>query len=409
MKKQPSQNSRIHLYADETEPEEFRSEMRQHDKGTSVIVILAVGLFFLFWLSLVLVVPYDQFRFSPAWVFEHVQQRFTQLYLFLFGGNTPFGITFYQYIAIILVGAALATTGAVFQGSFRNMLAGPSTMGVMSGGTMGCLAYLLLFTSSSTEVAYATADLTDYYNLTFFQTYQKEFCVLLGCLAGVALVLVVATVAGRGKLNATAMILSGTVLSSITSNIMMVVQYYMVLTDPTDTRIEALSDMMMGNFNSITSVRTLLLLGVPILICLVLVLLIRGRLNLLSLGEEEAASMGLNVRFYRYLMVAIGTILTAMVVAFCGRIGFLGFMIPLVGRKLVGPDMRKLVPAAMLLGAILLMVVFDVAYVTGLVSYLNMITSPIGAIVMIIALLRGRGDSEDAAFQARGPAGMAGR
>jgi iron complex transport system permease protein len=79
------------------------------------------------------------------------------------------------------------------------------------------------------------------------------------------------------------------------------------------------------------------------------------------------------------------------VVAFCGHIGFIGFMIPLVGRKFVGPGMERLLPASMLLGSILLLVVYDLAYIAGLTSYLNLFTSSIGGVVLLVTLLKKRG------------------
>lgn len=372
-------DTRIHLRRTGQETEQHRVRERPHNKKLPPVAVLAVALVFLFLASLVLIVPYRQWSFTPAFLFESVRSRIQQLYLFLLGGETPFGITVYQYLAVMLVGAALAACGAIFQGGFKNVLAGPSTMGVMSGGSLGCLLYLLFFTSAAYDPAPAQAGL--------WTVYQQQICTLLGCFAGVALVLSVAAIAGRGRVSPSAMILSGTVFSSLTSNLFMLVQYYMILSDPSDTRIHALRDLMLGSFNGIYSAGTLLLMAVPILICLGALLLLRGRLNLLSLEEDEALTMGVNVRALRYGVIAAGTVLTAVVVAFCGRIGFLGFMIPLVGRKLAGPDLRRLLPVSMLLGAIFLVLVFDAAYIAGLTDSLNLFTSSIGGLVMLVALL----------------------
>ena len=368
--------------------------------------MLAVALFFLFWGSLFFTVPYNEWSFSPAWILDHVRQQFRNFYLFLGGRFPSYSIHISQLLGVLLVGAALATTGAVFQGSFRNVLAGPSTMGVMAGGSMGCLLYVLFFTESTITAVNVTADLTEYYSRSFFETYTQQLCVLLGCFAAVALVLLVALAAGRGRVSSSAMILSGTVLSTLTSNAMMVVQYYIIAKDPLDSRIDAIADLMMGSFDNITTILDVVLMAVPIGACLVICLAVSGRLNLLSLGEEEATAMGLNVRRYRYLMIIVGTVLTAVVVAFCGHIGFLGFMIPLVGRKLAGPDMRKLLPCSMLLGAVLMLLVYDVAYITNLTGYLNLFTSSIGSIVMVITIFGRKGGGGNAAYQTTGQARM---
>lgn len=378
----PEDSQPIHLHS-APQPE------RSGESRPGLVLILAVVLFFLFWVSILLIVPYRQFHFTPAWIFLHIQTRFRDFCQYAFGrGNEPFGITIYQYAAAVVAGAALAACGTSFQGSFRNQLAGPSTMGVMSGGTLGCLIYLLCFTSPEVPQSYATADLTAWANRSLWEVYARQLCVLAGSFGAVLLVVSIATAAGRGKVSAPAMILSGTVLSSIVTSVTSVLQYYMILTDPEDPRIDAFRDMLLGTLDGITSLRTLLLMAVPVLLCLGALLLLRGRLDLLSLDPEEAISMGIRVQGLRNLMILTGTVLTAVVTAFCGHIGFLGFMVPLVGRKLAGPSMRQLLPVSMLLGAILLVLVWDMAYILGMSGSLNLFTSCIGCVVMVAALIR---------------------
>lgn len=400
-KQQPHTRIQLHRAEDEIKSQNKQRRERPELSKKSLIAVLAIILFFLFWFSLLFPVPYRQFVFSPAYIFESVKRRFEQFFIFLFQGSGTFGITVYQYLAVILVGAALAACGTIFQGSFRNMLAGPSTMGVMSGGSLGCLLYLLFFTTSASQLQeyYTSFDLNAYMARSFLDIYGRQLFTLAGCFGGVALVMGVATIAGRGKLSSSAMILSGTVFSTITGNISRIIQYYMILNDPNDSRIETMREVMMGSFDSVTNWKTLLMMAVPILICLTILLLLRNRLNLLSMDEDEAVAAGINIRLYRNLVILLGTVLTAVVVAFCGHIGFLGFMIPLVGRKLAGPDMNRLLPVSMLIGAILLMLVFDAAYIAGLTSYLNIFTSSIGGIVMLITLLKKRGGARRAVVQ----------
>ncbi len=259
-------------------------------------------------------------------------------------------------------------------------------------------------------VIYTSFDYSSYLEFhataSLWSTYQQQICTLIGCFAGVGLVLLVATIAGRGRLSASAMILSGTVFSSITSQCSMMIQYYMIIKNPNDQRIELIQELMMGTFDNVTSLQYLLMMAVPILICLAVLLALSGRLNLFSLDEDEAMTMGVNLRPLRYVIIAIGTILTAVVVSFCGRIGFLGFMIPLVGRKLVGPDMRRLLPASLMLGSILLILVFDAAYITGLTGYLSLFTSSIGSIVMLATLFIRKGGVSYGAAQKPTAPGM---
>ena len=396
------EGQRIHLKNTPTQVEEFQDLEKKHSKNFSVIGLLAIALIVLFFLSLVFIVPYDQFAFTPSWIFTHVQDRFTQFYLIISGKNDEFLKVFCQYIAVMLAGCALSVTGGVFKGSFKNVLAGPSTMGVMSGGTLGALVYILLFTVSETQAEEGkTAALAEYASHSIIEAYGTQLFILVGSFLAVGLVMGIALAAGRGKVSGTAMIMSGTVLSSLTSSVFMMVQYYMILTDPSDTRIETLQDLMMGSFNNIENFLDIALFGIPIIVCIVICMSVSGRLNLLSLGEDEARSMGIDTGFYRNMMIIVGTVLTAIVIAFCGRIGFLGFMVPMVARKLVGPDMKKLIPCSALIGALMLTVVFDVAYICGLTDYMNLFTSSIGGIVMVIVIMR-KGGKPDAVKQ--GPA-----
>lgn len=389
--------ARIQLKQTGGMPAPHQTDAPHSPRGMSIIAVLAIILFFLFWCSLLFIVPYKQWGFSPAFIFETVKRRFEQLFLFLFHGSSPFGITVYQYLAVILVGAALAACGTIFQGSFRNMLAGPSTMGVMSGGTLGLLIYLLLFSPAHAVITFSSFDAAAYQARTFFDDYARQIFTLAGCFGGVGLTMGVSLAAGRGRLSASTMIVCGSVFSSLTSSAMSLVQYYMILKDPADERIELLRDLNMGTFDNITTWQTLVMMAVPLLICLAVLLILRHRLNLLSLREDEAATMGVNIYGLRIGMIVIGTVLTAVVVAFCGHIGFLGFMIPLVGRKLVGPNMGKLLPVSMLIGAILLMIVFDAASIAMLTSYLNLFTSCIGGLVLLVTLLKKGGDNRAAA------------
>jgi len=388
----------------------FRAAEKKHEKGFSGVIILAVILFVLFWVSVIFVVPYKQWSFDPAYLFESVSRNFSELFAFIFGTRAAPGISgkFLQCIAAMIAGCALASCGAVFQGSFRNVLAGPSTMGVMSGGTLGIMAYLLIFAEAHPEAANISSseELARAASRSFFEIYAQQLFVFAGSILAVALVLGISMAAGKGRVSAPAMIISGTVFSSMISSFIQLIQYYMIVKDPSDTRLDLIRDMMLGNFNDMTSFRTLGMMCVPILICLIILLCIRNRLNLLSLGEEEATVMGMNVMRYRILMTVLCTVMTACVVSFCGRIGFMGFMIPLVGRKIAGPNMRYLIPASMLLGALLLLTVFDVAYFFGMQDSLNIFTSTIGCIVMICVLIARKGGNPGETFQGRGPKSM---
>ncbi len=370
-----------------TKPDAPAEREAKPRRGGALTAGLAIALFFLFWASLLLMAPYRQFHFTPAWVFEHIRDRFSALYAFLTGASDDFAVTVYQYLAVMLAGAALAACGCIFKGSFRNELAGPSTMGVMAGGTLGAMVYLLFF-ASAVPAAFAEADLAAWAERSWLQVYGRQLAALLGCCGGVALVLGVSAAAGRGRLSAPAMIVSGTVLSAITGSVSRLLQYYIILSDPYDPRIDAIRDLNMGSFSAINGPLPLLMMAVPVLLCLALLLALRRRLNALFLAEDEVRTIGVSIRRLRYGMVAVGTVMTAVIVSFCGHIGFLGYMVPLIGRRIAGADMERLLPVSMLLGAILLTLVYDAAYFCGMTDYLNLFTSAIGSVVLLAILLR---------------------
>ena len=399
---------RIRIRLDSSEVTSYQKAEKKHEKGFSGVVILAVIVFCLFCFFMLFNLKYDEFLFDIPYIYGSISDNFSNVFNLLFGQAQDPGTVAWicELCAAMLAGAALASCGSVLQGTFRNNLAGPSTMGVMTGGTLGCLAYLLFFYDSDGSSLGVTIGAEDSFINQIFQSYGQQLIVFFGCILAVTLIMGIALAAGKGKVSASAMIISGTVFSAMIGNLVQVVQYFIIMSNPEDTRIDMISDMMLGNFSKVSNFRILALFALPIVVCIVLLLVVRNRLNLFSLGEQEATTMGMNVGRYRNMMIIVSTILTATVVSFCGRIGFLGFMIPLVGRKIAGPNMRYLIPACMLIGAGLMLIIFNVAHFCNMDDSLNVFTSSIGCIVMVFTLIGRKGGKPGAAFQGRGMAGM---
>ena len=161
--------------------------------------------------------------------------------------------------------------------------------------------------------------------------------------------------------------------------------------DPDDSRWQALRVFSMGNFDKVMSYQHLGLMSAVLVPCLLILVLMSPKLNVIVMGEDEAATMGVNVRLYRTLLIVIGTLMAAVVYAFCGAIGFVGFICPQICRRFTGPDFRKLLPMCMFVGGILLILVYNIALIMGFSMYMNMVTSVIGCAMMIYALFTGRG------------------
>lgn len=391
---------RIHLKQSEEETELFRKADKKRGTKTGIIGMLLLAYIVVFLFSILLLVEYSagaRWQFSAAYIFRIVRQNFSNLYNFIIGNGAPGGIDYQliRYLVVGLSGASLAACGALLQGTFRNILAGPSTMGIQSGGMLGNMIYVLAFCSSTETVTVMgydeIAELAG--TSTFWERNTQQILVFAGCLFGVLFVAGIALAAGKGKVSSSAMILAGTVFSSIIGNFCSLIQYYIMVKNPSDSRIYMIRSLSMGSLDRAYSFEHLCSMAAIILPCILILLLISGRMNILSLGEDMARTMGMNVMRYKMVMIAVSTLMTAVITASVGQIGFIGFMVPQIAVKTVGPDFRRLFPASVVTGALLMTLIYDAARVTGMTDSLNLFTSAVGSIAMLVILLRRKGGS----------------
>ena len=305
------------------------------------------------------------FAITPAEVFDALLRK-------LNGGVEPaaaqidtvlFAVRLPRIAAALLVGAALAAAGAVYQGLFRNPLVSPDILGVSAGAGLG--AVLGIFLSMPVVAIQALA--------------------FAGGLGTVALVYLVAT-AVRGHEPTLVLVLSGVVLGALAGACISLLK---ILADPYD-QLPAITFWLLG---SLASVRTGdVWAAMPaVLIGLVPLVLLRWRMNLMALGDEEAAALGVDPRLLRVLFVAAATLMTASVVAISGIIGWVGLVIPHIARLLVGPNFDRLLPTAMLLGAGYMLLVDTLARTLAETETpLGVLTAFIGAPVFVWLLATGR-------------------
>ena len=231
-----------------------------------------------------------------------------------------------------LVGCALSAAGTAYQSVFRNPMAAPDILGASSGACFGAaLAILLgLGRGAVTVLAFAAS------------------------LATVALVYVIARrIRGNQVVN---LLLSGIMISSLFSA---GTSYIKLVADPTN-QLPAITYWLMGSLSG-TRMQDVTFALLPMAAGLIPLLLLRWRVNLLTVSEAEARSMGVDTTRLRVVVVMCATLMTAGSVAISGMIGWVGLVIPHLSRKLVGNDCRRLLPAAMLLGAIFLLLVDNVS------------------------------------------------
>ena len=268
--------------------------------------------------------------------------------------------------AAALVGAALATAGCAYQGMFRNPMVSPDLLGASTGAGFGAALGIL-------------------FGLGYGAITGLSFCF------GLAAVLLAYLVARGSRIQTTlAMVLAGVMISSLfTAG----TSFIKLVADPTD-QLPAITYWLMGSLTSVKA-RDFSFAFWPVMLGLIPLWLLRWRINLLTLSEAEARSMGVDTARLRVVVVLCATLMTAGSVAISGMIGWVGLVIPHFGRMIFGQDYRKLLPASSLLGAVFLMVVDDLARtITTSEVPLGILTSFVGAPVFLYLIMSGGAQNE---------------
>jgi len=243
-----------------------------------------------------------------------------------------FDVRLPRVIAAMLVGAGLAISGAAFQGLFRNPLVSPYILGVSAGAGFGAALAILL---SRTVI--------------IIQLWAFVFGLMsVGIAYGISRV--------HRQPSDVVLVLAGVIVGAFFTALISFIKY---IADPYE-KLPAIVFWLMGSFAAVNT-RQLLTLVLPIVAAIIVLLLIRWRINSLSLGDEEAESLGVNTRRLKAVVIVCATLITAASVALCGIIGWVGLVIPHVGRMLVGPDHARLLPICLLLGGVYLLMVDNLA------------------------------------------------
>ena len=267
-----------------------------------------------------------------------------------------------RILAALLVGAALAAAGAAYQNMFRNPLVSPDILGVSAGAGLGAVLgiFLALPMAMVQGLAFAGGLVAVGAGHAIAGMVRRHDPVLVLVLAGVAL----GTLLGAG------------------------ISLLKILADPY-TQLPTITFWLLGGLNAITL--TDLGYAAPlILLGLLPMVLLRWRINLLSLSDEESAALGLHVGRTRLLLIVAATLMTASAVSFTGIIGWVGLVIPHVARLLVGPGFSRLLPASLLLGASFLLLTDTLARTVASIELpLGVLTALVGAPFFLYLLARG--------------------
>ena len=291
----------------------------------------------------------------------------------LFGvGDLPSGfaeaalwnIRFPRILLAILCGAGLSAAGLTYQSLFSNPLATPDTLGVASGASFGAALGILI---------------------GFDMIGVQLFSLLFGFAAVVLTVLT----GGKNKRGMNTTILAGIMIGSLFSALVSFVKF----TADTDTKLPAITYWLMGSLDS-ASYEGLAFGAPPIILGIVVLLLLRWRLNILPLSDEEARSTGVNIRLLRTIAIACSTMITASVISMCGQVGWVGLLVPHICRMWLGNDHRKTLPASVFIGAAFMIAVDTAARSMSAAEFpVSILTAIIGA-PFFIFLMRRKGGWE---------------
>lgn len=266
-------------------------------------------------------------------------------------------------IMAALIGAGLSMSGAAFQGMFQNPLVDPFVLGVSAGASFGA-AVAIVSDMSAVGIQ------------------------IMAFLCGLAAVAITYFLAHIYKSTPILMlVLSGMVVSAFFQAMLSVVKY----TADTDEKLPAITFWLMGSLSSVTF-HDLAIAIVPYLLAMAGLFVVRYKLNILSMGDREARSLGVNSERYKLLIILCTTVITSISVAFCGIIGWVGQVIPHFCRMIAGPDHKALIPATMLMGAAYLMVIDNLCrLLTTNEIPLGILTAVVGAPIFAYLLRKTKG------------------
>lgn len=275
--------------------------------------------------------------------------------------NVIFQIRLPRVLAAAIIGAALSIAGVSYQGMFQNPMVSPDILGASSGAGFGAALAILL------GAGYMGISVAAF-------------------LFGLAAVMLAYGISRVSRINATlAMILAGMMIGSLFTSCTSFVK----LVADTEQTLPAITYWLMGSLVSIKP-QDVAFAIVPIIAGSVPLFLLKWRMNLLTVGEEEAQAMGINTRALRLVVIVCATLLTASSVAISGMIGWVGLVIPHFCRMIFGYDYRKIIPASALFGATFLMVVDNIARLATTAEIpLGILTSFVGAPIFVYLILKG--------------------
>lgn len=337
--------------------EKWKSEINRKWLVNLILISLPIILFFLSFII-------GRYPLSPM---EVVMAIFAKFFPFIQVSPTAttivWDIRLPRIMAALLVGAALSVAGASFQGTFKNPLVSPDILGVSAGAGFGAAIAILII-----GIPLVT-----------------QFSAFIWGLVAVSLTYIIGRSIKSSQI--LVMVLSGMAIGSLFGALISLCKY---MADPFE-KLPQIVYWLMGSVSSANNYEVFIA-SIPIILGISILLVLRWRLNILAMGDEEAKSMGIETQKLRFIIICCCTLITAAAVSISGIIGWVGLIIPHISRILVGPDHRNLLPATICLGASFLLLVDNISRTILITEVpIGILTAIIGAPFFLYLLRRGYG------------------
>lgn len=290
-----------------------------------IIIILAMLLLIVSFYSLFL----GRYKISPAGVLTVLYEKIIGTAGKSADINVVWNIRVSRVLLNIIVGAGLSASGTAYQAIFQNRLVSPDILGVSNGAGFGA-ALAILFVGGTAVC------------LTSFAFFFGLISVFL----------TFALSKFRRSYSALSIVLSGVIVSSFFNAMISMIK----LAADTESELPAITYWLMGSFASTTFSKVLLAV-IPVAIGLTVLFLMRWKLNLLSMGDEEAYTLGIDPKMNRLVIITASTVITAACVTVTGVIGWIGMIMPNICREFISADNQQLLPASCISGALFMVLV----------------------------------------------------
>ena len=332
--------------------------MQKEGKKTAENTIFYIILGILPFLAALICLGIGRYSMSVSETVTTLFSRFTNAKVDNTAYTVIFNVRLPRIILAAVVGAGLSCAGAAFQGLFSNPLATPDTLGVASGASFGAVLAMLIGG-----------------NMIGIQGMALIFG-LISCL----ITFLIGRSSRRGSI--VMIVLAGLVVSSVFEALVSLMKY---VADPQD-ELPVITYWLMGSMSRANYKN--LVMGIPfIVIGIIIIFALRWRLNILSFNEDEARSLGVNVKILRVAFILASSMITASCVSMCGQVGWVGLLVPHISRMMRGNNNCKVIPVSISLGAFF-MIVMDTFARSAIASEIpiSILTAIIGAPVFIVLL-----------------------